>query len=174
MLCTVALLYTRRRTLTKSQKNRAGKGQAETGQPGSGAPGQGNAGHREAREAKPLVGGVLHDDRGNAVWHWASDTARNAAVSTSALLRRLNVSSLSLDETQDEERRQAAAWAAYTAAAAAAAGKSAAPGKAAPTGKSAPTGKTGAPGKTAASGTGAVPGKPRVRTSWWRRLFQRR
>jgi hypothetical protein len=159
--------------LTKSHKNRAGKGQAETGQQqGSGAPGQGNAGNREAREAKPLVGGVLHDDRGNAVWHWASDTARNAAVSTSALLRRLNVSSLSLEETQDEERRQAAAWAAYSAAAAA--GKSAVPGKSALTGKSAPAGKTGAPGKTAASGTGAVPGKPRVRTSWWRRLFQRR
>jgi hypothetical protein len=156
--------------LTKSHKIRAGKGQADAGQAGNGKPGDGQGGSREAGEARPLEGGVLHDDRGNAVWHWASDTARNAAVSTSALLRRLNVSSLSLEETRDEERRQAAAWASYSAAAAS--GKAGAPGKAAPSGKAAP-GKT-TPGKAAAHGGGAAPVKPRVRRSWWRRLFQRR
>jgi hypothetical protein len=153
--------------LTKSHKIRAGKGPADAGKPGqsqAGSPGNpGIAGSREAREAKRLEGGVLHDDRGNAVWHWASDTARNAAVSTSALLRRLNVSSLSLEETRDEERRQAAAWVSFTAAAAA--GKPAA-------GKTAPV--KAVPGKAGAPGTGAAAGRPRPRTSWWRRLFQRR
>lgn len=134
------MLNDRRGTLTKSHKIRGGKSHA----------GQGQAG-----DPKPLVGGVLHDDRGNAVWHWATDTARHAAVSTSALLKRLNVSSLSLEETEDKEQRQAAAWASYTAIAAA--------------GKPAPAkGKGEAPAKAAATA------KPRIRSSWWRRLFQRR
>jgi hypothetical protein len=49
---------------------------------------------REQRHA----GQVKHDERGNAVWQWAADTARAASESTSQLLRRLDVSSLSLDE----------------------------------------------------------------------------
>lgn len=141
--------------MTKSHKIRGDKGQAGT---------------------KPLVGGVLHDDRGNAVWHWVTDTARHAALSTSSVLKRLNVSNLSLEETLDQERRQSAAWASYTAAAASgrtAAGKAAArkgaPGKAAAPGTGAASGKAAATGKS----TGAVQHKPRAR-SWWRRLFQRR
>ncbi len=134
--------------MTKSHKIRGGKSHSGhgQGQAGDGQVGQGQADSRQAASPKPLAGGVLHDDRGNAVWHWASETARNAAVSTSALLKRLNVSSLSLDETRDEERRQAAAWASYSA--------TATPGKP-------------APGKPAAA-------KPPIRSSWWRRLFQRR
>jgi hypothetical protein len=138
------VLHDRRGTLTKSHKIRGGNSHSGHGQ---GQEGQGQAGNRPAGDPKPLAGGVLHDDRGNAVWHWASDTARNAAVSTSALLKRLNVSSLSLEETRDEERRQAAAWASYSA--------SATPGKPSP-------------------GKKPVAGKPRIRSSWWRRLFQRR
>jgi hypothetical protein len=151
------VLHDRRGTLTKSHKIRGGKshsghghGQGQ-GQVGDGQVGQGQADSRQAASPKPLAGGVLHDDRGNAVWHWASETARNAAVSTSALLKRLNVSSLSLDETRDEERRQAAAWASYSA--------------------------TATPGKPAAGKPAAAkpaPGKPPIRSSWWRRLFQRR
>jgi hypothetical protein len=142
------VLHDRRGTLTKSHKIRGGKSHSGhgQGQAGDGQVGQGQADSRQAASPKPLAGGVLHDDRGNAVWHWASETARNAAVSTSALLKRLNVSSLSLDETRDEERRQAAAWASYSA--------TATPGKP-------------APGKPAAA-------KPPIRSSWWRRLFQRR
>jgi hypothetical protein len=149
--------------LTKSHKIRGGKSHAGPDQLGPsqadrGQADRGQANRGQAGEPKPLVGGVLHDDRGNAVWHWATDTARHAAVSTSALLKRLNVSSLSLEETQDEERRQAAAWASYSASALA--GKTA-PGKPA-------TGKTAAPAKSATAA------KPRIRASWWRRLFQRR
>jgi hypothetical protein len=45
-------------------------------------------------------GNVRHDARGNAVWHWAADTARHAIVSTSQLLRRLDLSGLSLEDDQ--------------------------------------------------------------------------
>jgi len=44
------------------------------------------------------AGEVRHDSRGHAVWHWASETARNAAISTSQLLRRLDLSGLSLED----------------------------------------------------------------------------
>ena len=72
-------------------------------------------------------------------------------MSTSALLKRLNVSSLSLEETLDEERRQAAAWVSHSAAAA-------------PVKPSAVNAN--------AKVTGVSRHKPRAR-SWWRRLFQR-
>jgi hypothetical protein len=45
-------------------------------------------------------GQVRHDDRGNAVWQWASDTARTAMASTSQLLRKLDLTSLSLESDQ--------------------------------------------------------------------------
>src|ERR1700733_7404317 len=53
---------------------------------------------------KPLGGGVKHDARGNAVWQWATETARHAVASTSQLLRRLDVSSLSLEELQEDQQ----------------------------------------------------------------------
>ncbi len=49
---------------------------------------------------KPQLGEVRHDERGQAVWHWAVDTARNAINSTSQLLRKLDLSALSLEEDQ--------------------------------------------------------------------------
>ena len=49
---------------------------------------------------KPRLGEVRHDERGQAVWHWAVDTARNAITSTSQLLRKLDLSGLSLEEDQ--------------------------------------------------------------------------
>jgi hypothetical protein len=54
------------------------------------------------------AGQVKHDERGNAVWHWAADTARTAIHSTSQLLRKLDVSSLSLEsDGQKDEQEQA-------------------------------------------------------------------
>jgi hypothetical protein len=59
---------------------------------------------REKRQA----GQVKHDERGNAVWHWATDTARTAIHSTSQLLRKLDVSSLSLEsDAHSDEQEQA-------------------------------------------------------------------
>jgi hypothetical protein len=126
----------------------------------------------------PLAGGVSHDARGNAVWQWASETARHAAVSTSQLLRRLNVASLSLQD--DAKPRNA-------------------PAKPSP---AKPSPATPSPIRPAATGTPAAPARKTqagfnpydagamshaaagenkqstapvpARRSWWRRLFQRR
>ena len=48
-------------------------------------------------------GQVQHDDRGNAVWQWATDTARTAMASTSQLLRKLDLTGLSLESDGTEE-----------------------------------------------------------------------
>ena len=48
------------------------------------------------------AGQVKHDDRGNAVWQWAADTARTAMASTSQLLRKLDVTSLSLESDEED------------------------------------------------------------------------
>ena len=44
-------------------------------------------------------GRVRHDDRGNAVWDWALDTGVFAATSSSALIRRLDVADLKMQES---------------------------------------------------------------------------
>jgi len=50
------------------------------------------------------AGEVRHDERGHAVWQWASDSARHAVTSTSSLLRRLDVSGLSIAEDPAEKK----------------------------------------------------------------------
>jgi hypothetical protein len=52
-------------------------------------------------------GQVQHDDRGNAVWQWAADTARTAMASTSQVLRKLDLTGLSLESDQPTETSQA-------------------------------------------------------------------
>jgi hypothetical protein len=116
---------------------------------------------------KPLVGGVRHDARGNAVWQWATETARHAVASTSQLLRRLDVSSLSLEDDDSPPKTQAR------------------PAPASPAASS----KPGAPQRKAEGGfnpyDGAAmpapvaakkkpPARRSARSSWWRRLFERR
>lgn len=126
---------------------------------------------------KPLVGGVKHDSRGTAVWQWATETARHAVASTSQLLRRLDVSSLSLEELQDDQQppkmRKSQAK------------PSAAPTRAAPDKAAAPPSLErgfdpydGAAIAIAAASKAAKKKQPavvkRARAPWWRRLFQRR
>jgi hypothetical protein len=103
------------------------------------------------QESKPLVGGVRHDTRGNAVWQWASETARHAVASTSQLLRRLDASSLKLEEL-DENKAKQAGFNPYDGAGVARAPAAKKPGS-----------KKNPPATVR-----------RARTSWWRRLFQRR
>jgi hypothetical protein len=123
-------------------------------------------------KAKPLVGGVRHDDRGNAVWQWATETARHAVASTSQLLRRLDVSSLKLEELDEDEAAPKAQTRSSSGASAAGA-KPTAPGSKArgfnPYDGAAIT-------RAPATHNPAAKKKPpaRARTSWWRRLFQRR
>jgi hypothetical protein len=44
-------------------------------------------------------GRVRHDDRGNAVWDWALDSGVFDALSSSALIRRLDVAELTMQES---------------------------------------------------------------------------
>jgi len=138
------------RTLTKSDKSKPGK-------------------------PKPLVGGVQHDARGNAVWQWATETARHAVASTSQLLRRLDVSSLSLEELKEDKQPPKAANTPKTTVQPSQ-GRPAASGKPA-----APASRErgfnpydGGPMPRAAASKKPTAIAPRARASWWRRLLQRR
>jgi hypothetical protein len=119
-------------------------------------------------KTKPLVGGVRHDARGNAVWQWATETARHAVASTSQLLRRLDVSSLSLEELDEDKPAPKVP----TKTASATPAKPGAPARKAERGFN--------PYDGAATPRAAAPRKPqpalpaRTRRSWWRRLFERR
>jgi hypothetical protein len=132
-------------------------------------------------KAKPLGGGVKHDARGNAVWQWASETARLAVASTSQLLRRLDVSSLSLEELQEDQQspktpKSPKSPSAPKSQAKPSPTRSAKPGKPLAV---APRERGFNPYDGAAIARAAAPKKPPVpvkpaRAPWWRRLFQRR
>jgi len=64
--------------------------------PGSGGP--------EKPESSP-GGRVVHDSRGNAIWQWVKDTGRHAIESTSALLKKLELPELKVEDHKDEGLR---------------------------------------------------------------------
>jgi hypothetical protein len=47
-------------------------------------------------------GRVVHDARGNAVWQWVKHTGRLALESTSALLKKLEVPELEVEEPEED------------------------------------------------------------------------
>ena len=58
------------------------------------------------QSAEQASGGrVVHDSRGNAVWQWVKDTGRHAIESTSALLKKLEVPELKVEDHKDDELR---------------------------------------------------------------------
>jgi hypothetical protein len=137
----------------------------------------------EPGKPKPPPGGVRHDARGNAVWQWASETARHAVVSTTQLLRRLDVSGLSLQEPEDDKQPPKAA-SKTTASTPAPSGRAATAKPAAPVrktqagfnpyeGAAMPRAAAGKKTPSAGKKTPSAAPVPR-RRSWWRRLFQRR
>src|SRR5882757_5708293 len=56
----------------------------------------------DATNAHP-AGGIVHDERGNAVWKWGGDAARSD--STSRVLRRLEVPDLKTEGQEEPARR---------------------------------------------------------------------
>jgi hypothetical protein len=78
--------------------------------PGSGGPAKPTAAPTPAApsaskdEAAPEAsrGRVVHDSRGNAVWQWVKDTGRHAIESTSALLKKLELPELKVQDPKDD------------------------------------------------------------------------
>ena len=58
---------------------------------------------RDKTAADRTAGRVVHDSRGNAVWQWVKDTGRHAIESTSALLRKLELPELKVQDHKDDE-----------------------------------------------------------------------
>jgi hypothetical protein len=117
------------------------------------------------------AGKVTHDARGHAVWQWAAETARNIAVTTSQVLRRLDTSSLSLlDDTRSGKNSAKSQQAPKSQQAAkshgAVTGFDPYEGRAS---KAAPKPAT----KTKPAARSPVPGIKRVRSPWWRRILRR-
>ena len=54
---------------------------------------------RQSKLRMPASGRVRHDDRGTAVWDWALDTGVFDALSSSGLIRRLDVADLKMQES---------------------------------------------------------------------------
>lgn len=73
--------------------------------PGSGGPAKPTsapAGPAAPKDARENSGGkVVHDSRGNAVWQWVKDTGRHAIESTSALLKKLEVPELKVEDHKE-------------------------------------------------------------------------
>lgn len=59
----------------------------------------------EKGASDPSSGKVVHDSRGNAVWQWVKETGRHAIESTSALLKKLEVPELKVEDPKDNELR---------------------------------------------------------------------
>jgi hypothetical protein len=55
----------------------------------------------ESKDRENSGGKVVHDSRGNAVWEWVKDTGRHAIESTSALLKKLEVPELKVEDHKD-------------------------------------------------------------------------
>jgi hypothetical protein len=72
--------------------------------PGGGGP-EKPASTTPAPAADKNAGRVVHDSRGNAVWQWVKDTGRQAIESTSALLKKLELPELKVEDHKDEELR---------------------------------------------------------------------
>ncbi|HEY1725282.1 MAG TPA: hypothetical protein VGF89_07660 [Steroidobacteraceae bacterium] len=105
--------------------------------------------------------------RSNAVWQWAADTARLAMVTTSQLIRKIDISGLSIEGEDTAKNQQPSKPGTDSARATTpASGARNASGGFDPYNKKTVT-RASAPRKPAAP----VARKP---VSWWRRLFQRR
>ncbi len=80
---------------------RAGTQPAKPARPQTAAPGPAAADPNVP--GKSASGRVIHDARGNAVWDWVTTTTKNALLSATNLLKKLDSTELSLEEPADEK-----------------------------------------------------------------------
>jgi hypothetical protein len=67
-----------------------------------------NPAARDPNAARPGSSGrVRHDERGNAIWDWVTTTTKNAILSATSLLKKLDSTELSLEETPAEKEKSA-------------------------------------------------------------------
>jgi len=115
--------------------------------------------------------GVTHDKRRRAVLKCASDTARNAAITTSQVMRRLDVAGLSIEGEEAPPPAPPPQQPELSEAPAPGRGQARPPPLARGAGfdpYNKKTVRSPPPRKPAAAAA------PRARAPWWRRLFQRR
>jgi len=113
----------------------------------------------ESGRAKRLSGSVRPDERGHAVWQWATDSARNAINSTSALLRKLEVPGLSVQDDVQNAKDKAKASAQDAARAQAYSSYNAK--------------RSELPKAAASARATKAPAPKPARSSWWHRLLRR-
>lgn len=69
---------------------------------GGGPDKPGSSPSKDQASGSGAAGRVVHDSRGNAVWQWVKDTGRHAIESTSALLKKLEVPELKIEDHKDD------------------------------------------------------------------------
>ena len=97
----------------KFQRHSTAPGTASPAARPTTAPGQQPAAPASPATADPNAprpgssGHVRHDERGNAIWEWVTTTTKNAILSATSLLRKLDSSELSLEETPADKEKAA-------------------------------------------------------------------
>ena len=109
--------------------------------------------------------GVTRDQKGNAVWKWAADSGRHLIESTSALLKRLEVPGLRLEDDVTGSRKQDGGGPDHAAGAKGEVGYDPYGSKRAAMNPPRPAARPTRPPATKPAAA------PRPRRSWWRRLF---
>ena len=135
---------------------------------------QSPAGSGQAPGSAQRAGEVRHDSRGHAVWQWTAETARNVALTTSQVLRRLDSDALQLkDDTLPGRGKGAATTDKMPGGAFDPYESRPAARPPAPTGGGAAAPKPTAPAPRPAPAPPPKAAAPPVPAPWWRRLFGR-
>jgi hypothetical protein len=94
-----------RQTAPTPSAPRAAPQPAQSARPQTPAPRPPAVDPNAPRRPSSSGGRVTHDERGNAVWEWVTTATRQAILSATSLLRKLDSSELSLEETPSEDEK---------------------------------------------------------------------